>query len=118
MPKKVWLFANPVVIIMVVLIVVSLFGLSAVFAASGYSVLAPQVDVEATAQAIQFNNHREALEAASKARLARKQAEIQQVHQTIDSLDTLIQTQTAQQNEQRLQLQEQIEQEQAAIQVE
>ena len=102
---------NASLIIVLVVIVVALFGLSTVFAASRagqVNLLAPQIDVQATARAIQVENRKLKLGTASQQRLAVIEAQIEQAHRTADDYNWLVATQTSRQHTQLADLQQQV----------
>jgi hypothetical protein len=110
--------ANISLIIVVIIIVAGLFGLSSVFAATGagqVNLLAPQIDVEATAQAIKLQNRQVELEDAAYQRLQIIQAQIDQTRNSLDQLDRIIKSQAEQQSAQLDSLQMQAAQQQKAV---
>jgi len=105
-------------IIVTTIIVVGLVGLSTVFAATKagrVNLLAPQIDVQATARAIQLKNHESRLETAAESREQAIQNQIDQTQQALDDLNRIVATQTSQQNLQRTNLQAQTTEKQQAV---
>ncbi|GAB4422417.1 MAG: hypothetical protein Kow0031_00140 [Anaerolineae bacterium] len=109
---------NTSLLVMTLVIVCGLFGLSTVFAASRtghFNLLSPQIDVQATAQAIQVNNHRGALETDYQQRMALLQTQIDQVSQSLEALNRTIADQNSRQNSQLATLQQQVTAQQQVV---
>ncbi|RMF01616.1 MAG: hypothetical protein D6768_10205 [Chloroflexi bacterium] len=111
-------FTNVSLIITILVIILGLFGLSTVFAASGQQVnlLAPQVNVEATVKALQLENRESKLEDASEERIKVIKTEIDAASRSLREFEEKAATQTAQQTEQLSALQQQVIDKRATVQ--
>jgi hypothetical protein len=112
-------FVNASLVVVVLLIVVGLFGLSSVFAGSHQggqvTLLASNIDVQATARAIQVENQKNKLVTAAQKRLNSLQVQIQQARRSGEELDQLIAAQTSQQEQQLAALQQEALEQQQQI---
>ena len=108
-------FGGTEAITIVVIAFVGLLGLSTIYAASGSGLIAPRVNIEATAQALQVQHRKEQLETASRNRMATIQTQIDNPQQSLALLESTVQTQTAQQHSQLTGLKQRAVQMQATI---
>ena len=102
--------------LIIVLVVVGLFSLTTVFAASESGLLDRRVDVEATARLIRLQNRQEQLQTAVAQDVDRLEIHIEQVRQSMETFQQSVNTQTAQQADQFNTLQQQVVDKQATVQ--
>ena len=114
MNRSVGLFGILLTIFVLIFLSLSIVVTSA--RANPGNLLVPKIDVEATAQAIQFENKRVEIEAAAQKRLASIQAQIDQRQQTLAELNHSNEAEITQLQTQVSNLQTQIEQARAETQ--
>lgn len=111
-------WTNASLVFTVLVVILGLFGLSTVFAASGRQVnlLAPKVDIAATAKALQIKNRENDLDDELGKRIRAIQTEVDQVSRSLREFENMAATQTTQQNEQLSALQQQLLEKRATVQ--
>ena len=102
--------------LIIVLVVVGLFSLTTVFAASESGLLDRRINVEATARLIRLQNRQEQLKTAVAQDVDRLEIQIEQARQSMETLQQSVKTQTTQQASQFAALQQQVVDKQAIVQ--
>ncbi len=109
------LIANSGLIIVVSIVILGLCGLSTAFASGNPNLLYRQVDVAATAKAIQFENNKTRLEEAAEKRRETLSKQVSQTEKSLEALLKTIREQTDRQQQQLQQLQQLLDEERATI---